>query len=379
MDGNTCGKARRFKLGALIALAASPSALATELRIHGFADLVASKGDSDYPINSIHNRGKRLNLDSESDLGLNLSADLGENLTFAGQVVGRGDAGGKYQLAADWLFATYRPVDSIAVRAGRQINPLYLYSEQIDVGFLLPWVRLPYEVYGLNPIKAFSGISVIHSWLTGDLQLRTQLFAGGGSFDLDSGQGTSYSGNLSDSKGLDVTLTGDHFKFRAGYSAATPDITVATRVPLAPGSPVTGTYSFPANIGAVQTLSAGATFDCGDFVGMSEAVRQIADGTLIRSALGAYGTLGYRLRPDLTSYLTYSWRGNLDGLAYAFPDATVSSTVEKDQHSWILGINFKASASVAVKAEYMRTVNAYVDSTRDFDADVASASVDLVF
>jgi len=355
----------------------STPAQALDVRIQGFADLVASKSNTDYNLGAINNLGKRLTLDSESQLGLNLSSDLGNDLFFSGQITTSEEEDGLYNLGMQWFFITYRPTERLAFRVGRQINPIYLYSEQIDVGYIYPWVRLPTEVYGIDPLQAFVGASAIYTVIKNDLQWRAQLFAGGGSFTLDSPTGP-FSGTLDNDKGVDLSVSSDNFKVRLGYSAVSPQLTSSVQVPIAPG-PITGTFVVPVNVGNLQIFSGGASTEYLHFMGMAEVIRIHGDGSLIRDSTGAYGTLGYHVTSKLTPYATYSWQGNLSGVAYTFPDANVSTTPKTDQHSWMLGLNFRTSPSVVVKGEYMRTQQHFVDLTKDFGSNTFTTSVDFVF
>jgi len=355
-------------------------AQAFDFQMHGFADLVGDQSNTSFPIDSIENQGTRLTVDPESRLGLNLSADLGDNLTFASQIVGQGDAGGQYNLQADWLFATYRPMEGLSIRAGKQINPAFLYSEQFDVGFTYLWARLPYEVYGIYPLDSFNGLAVIYSKFFGDLQLRTEIFGGAGNETIP-GPTFTFVGTSNDDKGIDVTLSSDHFKARVGYIAANPTGTLTFDVPIEkiPQGTVESVFTGPADLGTTQLISAGASLDYMKFTGSAEFARFLSSGALVHTSSGAYGSLGYHVFPWLTPYFLYAWQGDLDGTAYVFPDPSVSTTLKTDQHSETVGLNFKVSPSAVVKVEYMRTQANFVDTTQDFGANTFTASVDLVF
>ncbi len=351
---------------------------AGDLQIRGFSDLIASKSSTDLPVGTINNNGKRLTVDSESDLGLNLSADLGNKITFASQILANGK-GGAYRLFADWLFATYRPTDGWAIRVGRQINPQFLYSEQYAVGYTYLWTRLPSEVYGLNPIDSFNGLSIIYTVpLAGDFQLKTQLYGGAGDTQ-GSGPFYTYSAALDDDKGIELTLSSDRIKIRAGYNTTNPKVSESIQTPVLPGNPVLGTIALNENIGSIQSFTAGTSLEWRDFELLSEMVRLTGTGDFIRTATGVYGTLGYHLLPSITPYFTYAWEGDLSGIAYTFPDPTVSTTRLTDEHGITFGLNFKVSPSAIVKTEYMRTEEHFVDTSRNFGANTFTAAFDFIF
>jgi hypothetical protein len=353
-------------------------AQASDFQIRGFGDLVGSQTGTYYPLNSIGNIGQRVVVDPESRLGLNLSADLENNFTFSSLILGEGNSRGNYSLAVNWFFLTYRPNDEFAFRVGRQVNPVYLYSEQIDVGYIYPWVRRPAEVYSIDPLESFFGLSAIYTLLKDNLQWRIQIFGGAGNFTLPISNG-SYSGSLENDKGIDLSLSSDHFKIRLGYDSVDPTLTAAVSVPIPAAGPINGTLNIPISVGSVQIFSAGAKVEYDKFMAMAEEIRLISNGDLIRHSTGAYGTLGYHLSDSWMPYATYAWKGNLSGSAYVFPDSTVSMTPETDQHSVMMGVNYRATTSVVVKAEYMRTQEYFIDQTKNFGANTYSASVDFVF
>ena len=359
----------------------SRQALAVDLQIHGFSDLIGSRSNTNYPVDTINNNGGHLTVDSESRLGLNFNADLGNRLTFASQILAQGN-GGAYNLAADWLFATYRPFDEFAVRIGRQINPQFLYSEQYAVGYTYLWTRLPSEVYGLNPIDSFNGVSIIYTHPWGDLEFQMQIYGGAGDTNGQGGA-LSYTATLDDNKGVELVLLSlsDKFKIRAGYNSSNPVVTEAVQVPImqTPVGAINGTMFIPADIGTIQTFTAGTSFEWMRFEGRSEIARIVGTSAFIRTVTGAYGTLGYRLLPFMTPYFNYAWEGGVSGSAYTFPVPSISTTQLTDKHGTTVGLNFKVSPSAVVKAEYMRTQSNFVDTSKDFGVNTYTFTFDLIF
>ena len=363
----------------LCLFAGSTTARAFDLQLRGFADLVGSKSSTDNPVNTIGNHAQNLTFDPESRIGLNLSSDLGGGFTFASQLLGQGDDGGNYFITADWIFVTYRPVEEFSFRVGLQINPAFLYTEQDEVGFLYPWTRLPYEVYGLDPLDSFYGLSVIYTKFMGPLQLRAQLFGGGGDVSIQSGTSSIF-GTVNDDRGLEVSLIADHFKVRAGYIACNPDLSTTAQVPVTanPSGP-TGTYTSHADVGHSQLFSFGARGDYQNFMGIAEFIRFVNSGTFASTASAGYGTLGYQVLPWLSPYATYAWRGSLSGTAFIYPNPAYSTTAQTNLHSALLGLDFKVNASMVMKAEYMRSQANFVDTTKNYGANTYTASVDVVF
>jgi hypothetical protein len=359
------------------------SSYALDLQLHGFGDLEGSKtAGSELPINpTIGNSDSRLEVDPESRLGLNLSADLGNNLTFASQLVGQGNSNGTYNLAADWIFVNYKPIEGLTVRAGRQINPAFLYSEQYRIGFLYPWTRLPYEVYGLYPLISFNGLSAIYAYFMHDIQFRAQVFGGGGDVGGNLSATSAVSVSVNDGKGIDLSVSNDNFKVRVGYISSHPTGTVSTGVTIAPSpvGPISGSLTSPLDVGTLQVFSTGGSFDYKNLLAIVEANRVLGSGTFYQSGTGAYGTLAYHVLPWLMPYVTYAWQGNLRGSYFTFPDTSISLTQRTNQHSDIAGLNFRVSPSAVLKTEYMRTQENFQDTKQNFGANIFTASVDFVF
>ncbi len=142
---------------------------APSIQMHGFSTLGYSRILQESNPNSlgygiINKSGTTL---YNSILGLNLSYAVNEKLTIYSQLTGAGTnffQGGfdttPYALKIDMAMLNYHPFEWIDVRIGRQIMPLWMVSEQIDVGVTYPWIRPPMEVYSLAPNKSANGIGV---------------------------------------------------------------------------------------------------------------------------------------------------------------------------------------------------------------------------
>ena len=341
---------------------------ALDLQLRGFADLIGTQTNSRLALSTINN-GAHLTLDSETRIGLNLSSDLGNNLSFAGQLLAQGNDSGQYSLNALWIFANYKPIEGLTLRFGRQINPIFLYSEQFDVGFTYIWTRLPAVVYGILPVNAFSGLSVIYSYFINRLQLRTQIYGGAGDTDVETAT-ASIKSSANDLMGFETTLSADHFKVRLGYTSYHPSGKMTL---ISGGAPI------PLTFGHYKMASAGVQFDYSKFLISTEYAHSESESPLIHTGAGGYASVAYRVLPRLTPYLTFGREGNLSGSLYQFPDSTVSTTQLIQEDNYIAGINFKLTPSAIVKLEYMRVENRYIDSSKNFGADVATGALSVIF
>jgi hypothetical protein len=147
----------RSLLAAGIALAVS-SAQAAEVRINGFASIVAGKTFSEGTDNTSAGSAKgestfqadqptqgtydsTLDFKPDTVYGLQFTADLGDKLSVTGQLTGAG--GEDFETKVTWAYATYELNENWTVQAGRQRIPLFFYSDFLDVGYAYHWMRPP--------------------------------------------------------------------------------------------------------------------------------------------------------------------------------------------------------------------------------------------
>lgn len=77
-----------------------------------------------------------------------------------------------------WAFVSWRPNNDWLVRGGKQRVPMFLNSENRDVGQTYALARLPVEVYALAPSNDFTGVSLTRTWQKGSGELSADLYGG---------------------------------------------------------------------------------------------------------------------------------------------------------------------------------------------------------
>src|SRR5690606_7199925 len=65
--------------------------------------------------------------------------------------------------------------------------PVFLGAESRKVGYTIPWVRTPVEVYGSLPISSSDGLDATLRWSTSPVLHATQVFTGRTDQDLHNG------------------------------------------------------------------------------------------------------------------------------------------------------------------------------------------------
>jgi hypothetical protein len=82
----------------------------------------------------------------DSDLGVQANITLSNALSGVVQVLSRDDADGNFKPTVEWANLDYEITSDLALRLGRVILPTYERSDIQNVGYSLPWVRVPIEI-----------------------------------------------------------------------------------------------------------------------------------------------------------------------------------------------------------------------------------------
>lgn len=122
-----------------------------------------------------------------------------------------------------WAFVSWRPDNDWQVRAGKQRIPLFLNSENLNVGQTYALARLPVEVYALSPSNDFTGLSVTRAWLHGAGELSADVYAGRAQLSVrshSSDMGSNYLATDTDVLGAGLTWRAPELTWRLGIHNA---------------------------------------------------------------------------------------------------------------------------------------------------------------
>lgn len=111
----------------------------------------------------------------DSRLGFQGMAKFDTDLEFSAQVVSRGTQNGNLDL--EWAYGSYQLADALTLHLGRKRLPLFYYSDAQDVGFTIPWVRLPPQGYGWDVVN-YNGISLQYRSQVGGWATAWEMLAG---------------------------------------------------------------------------------------------------------------------------------------------------------------------------------------------------------
>jgi len=83
-----------------------------------------------------------------------------------------------WDLRTTWAFVAWRPNNDWLIRAGKLRVPVYLRSEQMDVGATYNEARLPAELHNIVPTTDFTGAHLTHSWNVNDSDFSVDVYKG---------------------------------------------------------------------------------------------------------------------------------------------------------------------------------------------------------
>jgi hypothetical protein len=175
---------------ATLLLASASMAHADDFTVSGFATVTAGKAYSGYDgqfmafpcpcfIGNYEHAATYNNnawsMANESLVGLQGKYQFTPKLSGTVQAVARASDGRK--LDVDWAYLSYDVAPDTTVQVGRRRLPIYAYSDSVYVGYTLPWVRVPQDIYGWE-VGAYNGVNVRHTGSIGDWAVTGTLFAG---------------------------------------------------------------------------------------------------------------------------------------------------------------------------------------------------------
>ncbi len=171
-------------------LSSAGMAYADDLSLSGFATLTAGKAYSgsegefmgqacpcfigNYENGTVYH-DRKWNWTNESLIGLQAKYQVNDKLSATVQTVVRASANGKAEV--DWAYLSYDLTPDTTIQAGRRRLPIYAFSDSVYIGYTLPWVRVPQDIYGWE-VGAYNGVNLRHSRSIGDWAVTGTVFAG---------------------------------------------------------------------------------------------------------------------------------------------------------------------------------------------------------
>lgn len=424
----------------LLALAACwpMTSVAADFSLSGFGTLGFAMSDKSYGYQRFIDEKGTFRRDSVA--GVQVDGKFSPSIGATVQVLASpsSDNDRQYDATVAWAFLSWRPTNDWLFRVGRQRIPLYLHSQNQDVGVTYEFVRLPTEMYSISPANEFNGIAASNSWsfVAGDLvvdgyvgstEFLTRYWFREGIPQLQR-SGPSFRSVSLSGKGLVFTFKGksqaNAYRFGLHSSIGKQG----------DGGPLPANYPFVSlfpGVGYFQVHNAlpgpgvetvvnikntiatfGIELSLGrDYLLTGEYARTFVNSSAAKIANGSdRGFLSVlNKQGKWTPYITYAFlrsdgdqrqlyqRVNGNTVPDAIPSAQLINASQRagadgisayDQHSWAIGTSYALSPSSRLKAEWMRVrigeMSSLVDAPRGSNIrnqsiNVFSLSYSVVF
>jgi hypothetical protein len=233
-----------------------------------------------------------------------LTAQLTPRISAMLQVVSQQRYDDTYRPSVEWANIKYAVTPDFAVRGGRSVMPSFLVSDDRKVGYALPWVRPPVEVYWLVPITANDGIDASYRLQWGDTTSIFQANYG----NLHSDDPGNNENDADNQWGIYDTLEIGPLTIHAAYHQAQLTLTTLQEFfagfrNFGPqGAQIADHYTCDGKL--IPLRSIGANYDPGRWFLMGEWARSDSR-CFLGAQSGWYVSSGYRIG-NLTPYLTYA-------------------------------------------------------------------------
>jgi hypothetical protein len=405
------------------------NAIAVDFSVSGFGTLGYARSDQDFKYLRYIDKDGTFNVDSLAGVQTEVQFNSQWGATIQGVASASRTEDDAYEAKIRWAFLSFRPTNDWLFRAGKLRPPIFIHTQNSEVGVTYDQARLPMEVYSLTPSFDFDGAAVTKTWDLPGAEFNVDAYWGKSKvkfrfFQRDTAREEYFPIKL-ESKGLVLSYLSDSLLLRG--SAHKVDVEgdgrqlVSTFVPtsiLAPfppfpplPPPVGGTLYLPSGTPDVidtTVLTVGADWRPGDWRVTAEYARRKLKNTNIGPDTNAgYVTVAHRFG-KWTPYVSQAYLRSTSstrtlyqavngtpvplavqapapfgpGLPANFHRILADQFSVFDQHSTMLGVAYSFTATSKLKLEWMRTKvgfrSALVDgdvSDKAFNVFTASYSV----
>lgn len=244
-------------------------------RVNGFATFAMSQSDETVPYNNVNDD---LNFNRFSKMGVQMTFNIDSQNSVVTQLVSRGQ--NNWDTSAEWAYFKHDFNNGFSTKLGRLRLPAFMLSEFLDVGYAVPWAKMPNESYeSLTPFANMEGVDLSYNTDVGDLSAVVQLAYGRSKSD-------DY--DLKDVLSVNAALQADTWNTKLSYSQSqTSVINEDTKT-------VLSLYGAPSSGLAGSFISAGFTYDPGDIYFSTELTRLEVDDAVV-DADSIFASIGYRM------------------------------------------------------------------------------------
>lgn len=122
---------------------------------------------------------RKWSADVDSRFGLQLDARFTPQLSAVLQVISQLRYDNTYTPSVEWANIKYAITPDSSIRLGRIVMSTFLVSDYRNVGYAIPWVRPPLDVYNMMPVSSNDGVDASYRFHFGEATNTLQGFYGG--------------------------------------------------------------------------------------------------------------------------------------------------------------------------------------------------------
>lgn len=343
-------------------------------RVNGFATFSLAKSDEAVPYDKI---GDETDWTTNTRAGIQMSFQMNPDTSVVTQMVARGAS--DFDTKTEWAYIKRQLNSSTSAKLGRIRGPYYMLSEYLDVGYAVPWAKMPTETYALMDTFAnIDGVDITWDTDIGWNTLQLSAFYG---------QTSDENYSLTDAFGASATYSTDTWSVR--LATATADLSLlngSEGATLQAVMPLFDPGSAGKSLKGVFT-SLGFRYDPGDVLMIAEYTTATVD-SIVQDQDSAFVSFGYRV-DAWTPTITYGMHESTDNSERATPllpanavltdgstvaqaQVALQSASQADATRVGLAVRYDLDAGVALKFQY-DVVDA--DEAGLFDPDGYSTAV----
>lgn len=243
--------------------------------------------------------------DVDSLLGVQMDVNLTPKLSAVLQIIAEQRYDNTYKPTVEWANVKYSFTPDLSARVGRIVLPNFMVAEYRRVGYAMPWVRPPGDVYRISQVTSSDGVDMSYRLRIGEAT--NTLHGYFGRRDVH----TIYDGNIIEARKLaGITNTVDYgaasvrfgyYQGRLSMPASTP-LFDAFRSFGPRGIEIAERYEL--NDKQFQIVAVGANYDPGNWFLTGELAKHDTNSWL-GDRTAWYVSGGYRFN-RFTPYLIYS-------------------------------------------------------------------------
>jgi hypothetical protein len=309
--------------------------------------------------------------DVDSRVGAQVIATLTAHLSADVQAIAEQNADSTYRPHFEWANLKYQFTPDFSVRAGRTLLSSFLFGDSRKVGYALPWVRPPSELYGLVPISRSDGVDATYHAHFGNVGNTTAGTYGQTRSDLPGGGSTVARRQWAITDTVDYGDATAYVTYHQAYLTFPPfNALLDAFRPFGPqGNSIADRYDNDNK--RVTFFGLGGSYDIGKWFMLGEW-----GTTNFHSALGAstawYVSGGYRLRA-FTPYVIYGAVKPISNTTdpglnvAALPPALqgAASGLNAELNALLAGIADQRTISIGLRWDLTRNIDLKVQFDRE--------------